>query len=280
MRASGPGLALRIEFPPSFNELRARSAVWSHPGVQGPYAADGEPLAPQLRGITPETPLYGTSDPFGTGRSIRVSAVLGSRSLTYYLAGEDLAQYDLRCSTGFEGRARLWIERYLAEVVFAVHARCPIIHAECGVVSGPGARPAGGLALRATPDSGLEFIPRRAPPLDVGQVRDLVEKFMCADVPPARIEDAAEALEEDWVAEFGWELLPDNHPLARSWEILTVLTSLHDGGVLPEDGPAMLRLLDAPHEDALMAFAAWREYLQTVDPDARFERMCEVYLPD
>ena len=279
MSTPSPGLALKLHFPPTFDRLRARTALWSHPGIVGPTDAHGEYLAPQLRGISWTTALYGRVDPFGSGQWIRVISQGDGDTLDMHLDAHDLAAYGLLADTRCEGRARLWWERYLAEVAFAVHARTPITQANTGFVEHRGDVPESGLSLRDNPYAGLEFVERTPPALDTSEVRTLVEKFMCGDASPGQIEASADTLEAVWVQTLGWESLADTHPLARAWEILSVLTSLYDGGVLPEDAPAMLRLLDAAPADAEAEFSHWRDYLRTIDPDARFERMCEIYMP-
>lgn len=236
-------------------------------------------MAPQLAHIPWNEKLRGKTDPFGADKWVRVITQGCADTLTFFLDARDLAAYGLRADAQCEGRARLWWERYLAEVAFSVHARTPIIEAHTGFVSALEALPQQGISLRHNPHVGLEFVARTPPTLDTSEVRTLTEKFMCLDVAPAQIEATADRLEARWIAEIGWEQLPESHPLARAWEILSVLTSLHDGGVLPEDGPAMLRLLDAAPSESEAAFTEWRSYLRTIDPDARFERICEVYMP-
>lgn len=222
--------------------------------------------------------LHGKTDPFGCGQWVRITSHGDGDTLVFILDARDLASYGLTESAQCEGRARLWWERYLAEVAFAVHARTPITEAKTGFVSEPDQSPTSGLGLRYTVHAGLQFIERTPPSLNTSEVRVLVEKFMCLDAAPADIQTAADRLEATWLAELGWEQLADEHPLARAWEILTVLSALHDGGVLPEDGPAMLRLLDADPQRSAIEFERWRSYVRSIDPDARYDRLCEVYV--
>ena len=278
MSAFYPGIALHLRFSPPFDRIRARTALWSHPGICGPTNREGDYLAPQFPGLPWTMELHGKTDPFGGGQWVRITSHGDGDTLVFLLDARDLAAYGLMENAQCEGRARLWWERYLAEVAFAVHARTPITEATTGFVSEPNQSPASGLGLRYTLQSGLQLIERTPPTLDTSEVRALVEKFMCLDAAPATIQAAADRLEATWLSALGWEQLADEHALARAWEILTVLSALHDGGVLPEDGPAMLRLLDASPQRSAIEFERWRSYLNSIDPDARYDRLCEVYV--
>ena len=94
----------------------------------------------------------------------------------------------------------------------------------------------------------------------------LIRRWGDGEIDERFVHEDAEAL---WEADGPWPELPESDPRAIGIEVLATLDILNHSLLARADVPALAAFLRTPLGAEVEGWAAWNEYLDTIDFDAR-----------